>query len=506
MHTRLFGMTNLSAAAPWALQGGPGAIEARLNDPFLRAQMRQYESIVTALARGNWDRMTVVNTSVRPELSGLSIGELARRSGRDSQDALLDLLRDEVAALHKVLVLAFVYRAEDTHFAFEHPECLIGSDATARGAGSAIGRLPAARGVHLGRLVLSALRPRHGSAHSARGRPPAHFAAGQALGLGDRGVLAPGAWADIALFDPAGYAELGTLEQPDRPAAGMRHVLVNGHLAWSAGASRVGEPAACCAKETDARSEITNPGRIACNPGAASMSTSLDESVELIRNVRIPMPDGITLAADLHQPRAPGKYPAIIEYTPYHKRNNAAYGPRASRYPYFASHGYVFVNVDIRGLGDSAGFNTSFTSPEEIRDGQEVIRWCARQPWCDGNVGMIGISYTAGVCYDAARLAPPELKAIILCQMCSDWYDQVVCPGGSSRMFMWENYAPLMAAYNLAPPGNDVADPQWDEIWRQRLEQSVPWSITYLQNQLDGPFWRSKLIRGYEHEVPPRRF
>src|SRR3954451_22986764 len=129
--------------------------------------------------------------------------------------------------------------------------------------------------------------------------------------------------------------------------------------------------------------------------------------VHFVRNVRIPMPDGVTLAADLHLPgpaaQGEGKFPAIIEYTPYHKNNNGVYGPRASRYPYFASHGYVFVNVDIRGTGDSEGCTTSPSSPEEIADGQEVIRWCARQPWCDGGVGMIGISYTAGVCYDAAR-------------------------------------------------------------------------------------------------------
>src|SRR5262249_48284083 len=110
--------------------------------------------------------------------------------------------------------------------------------------------------------------------------------------------------------------------------------------------------------------------------------------VRQVCNVRIPMPDGVTLAADLFLPDAEGKFPAIIEYTPYHKNNNAVYGPRATRYPHFASNGYVFVNVDIRGLGDSAGFNTGPTSAEEVRDGLDVIRWCSRQPWCDGGVGM----------------------------------------------------------------------------------------------------------------------
>src|SRR6266508_3575565 len=168
--------------------------------------------------------------------------------------------------------------------------------------------------------------------------------------------------------------------------------------------------------------------------------------VRVVRNVRIPMPDSITLAADLHLPEVEGRFPAILEYTPYHKNNNAIYGPRATRYPYFASHGYVFVNVDIRGTGDSEGFNTAPTSPEEVRDNIEVIRWCARQPWCDGSVGMIGISYTAGVCYD--------------------WYEGVVGPGGSPRPFIWENYAPLMAAYQLAPPHPDTVGPAWADIWK----------------------------------------
>jgi predicted acyl esterase len=232
-------------------------------------------------------------------------------------------------------------------------------------------------------------------------------------------------------------------------------------------------------------------------------------AVRCLRNVRIPMPDGTTLAADLHVPHAgtdPGRFPAIIEYTPYHKNNNAAYGPRASRYPYFASHGYVFVNVDIRGTGDSEGFNTSPSSPEEVADGQEVIRWCARQPWCDGNVGMIGISYTGGVCYDAARQAPAALKAIIVCQMCSDWYDGMACPGGSPRPFTYENYAPLMAAYHFAPPDPDLLGARWAEVWQQRLDGSRPWGPAYLENLLDGPFWESRLLRGDAEKVQAATF
>jgi predicted acyl esterase len=231
-------------------------------------------------------------------------------------------------------------------------------------------------------------------------------------------------------------------------------------------------------------------------------------NVKVMRNVRIPMPDGITLAADVHlpDPVAGRRFPAIIEYTPYHKNNNWFYGPRATRYPYFASRGYGFVNVDIRGTGDSEGFNTSPSSSEEVRDSVEVIRWCARQPWCDGSVGMIGISYTAGVCYDAAREAPEELKAIILCQMMSDWYNGMLCPGGSPRPFAFENYAPLMAAYNFAPPDPDLVGPNWSAIWQQRLEHSVPWGHAFVEHLLDGPFWEARLLRGHEDRVRAATF
>jgi putative CocE/NonD family hydrolase len=233
--------------------------------------------------------------------------------------------------------------------------------------------------------------------------------------------------------------------------------------------------------------------------------------VKLQRNVRIPMPDGVTLAADLHLPEGAGepgepRFPVILEYTPYHKTHNTVYGPRATRYPYFASHGYVFVNVDIRGCGDSGGANTAPTSPEEVADLLEVLRWCAAQPWSDGNVGMIGISYTAGVCYDAARHAPEELKAIIVCQMCSDWWEGVAAPGGSPRPFIYENFAPLMAAYQFAPPDPAVVGNEWERLWRERLEGSRPWGLAYAENLRDGEYWESRLLRGHEEEVRAATF
>ena len=132
MHTRSFGMTNLSAVLPsWALENGKSATVARLRDPAMRRKFKEHPSIVTALARGNWDRLMLANTHARSELAGRSVAELARLNDCEPMDAIFDLLVDEVDNLHNVLVLAFVYRAEDTHVAFEHRDCMVGSDATA---------------------------------------------------------------------------------------------------------------------------------------------------------------------------------------------------------------------------------------------------------------------------------------------------------------------------------------------------------------------------------------
>ena len=84
--------------------------------------------------------------------------------------------------------------------------------------------------------------------------------------------------------------------------------------------------------------------------------------------------------------------PAILEYMPYRKRDGTAQRDD-STYPTFAEAGYVGVRVDISGNGESDGDWDDEYSPRELADGCEVIAWIAEQAWCDGNVGMMGISW-----------------------------------------------------------------------------------------------------------------
>ncbi len=105
--------------------------------------------------------------------------------------------------------------------------------------------------------------------------------------------------------------------------------------------------------------------------------------------------------------------PAILEYLPYRKRDGTA-ARDAHNHVYFAGHGYVCVRVDIRGNGESEGLMWDEYLQQEQDDALEVIAWIAARPWCDGNVGMMGISWGGFNALQVAARRPPALKAIMV--------------------------------------------------------------------------------------------
>ena len=137
-------------------------------------------------------------------------------------------------------------------------------------------------------------------------------------------------------------------------------------------------------------------------PSPAQFDVALGE-------VRIPMRDGASLAADLWRPKgaaAGGRFPVLLEYLPY--RKTEARGDRSSFYSYFVRRGYVVARVDIRGTGNSEGTLIPYEYSEiEQRDGEDVIAWLARQPFSNGNVGMFGISWGGFNSIHMAMRNPP---------------------------------------------------------------------------------------------------
>ena len=142
----------------------------------------------------------------------------------------------------------------------------------------------------------------------------------------------------------------------------------------------------------------------------------------LLRDIAIAMRDGVHLATDVYLPaHAKGPLPVILERTPYGKHKpsrsellagQTAPMARAELARHFTDAGYAIVFQDCRGRYGSQGDFTKYLS--EGPDGFDTIEWIAKQEWCNGKVGMMGLSYAAHTQMAAACLNPPALVCMIL--------------------------------------------------------------------------------------------
>jgi len=150
-------------------------------------------------------------------------------------------------------------------------------------------------------------------------------------------------------------------------------------------------------------------------------------------NVAIAMRDGVDLHADVHRPDAAGRFPALVAISPYPRQLQAIGLPigfiEAGQTDFFVPRGYAHVIVNCRGTGGSGGVY-EFSGPAEHRDLYDLIEWFAVQPWCNGQVGMIGVSYFAIEQINAALQQPPHLRAIFPWSGTVDWYREILWHGG----------------------------------------------------------------------------
>ena len=214
--------------------------------------------------------------------------------------------------------------------------------------------------------------------------------------------------------------------------------------------------------------------------------------VETIWDARIPARDGVELSANLWLPvgAAGERVPAILEMIPYGK-DNWRRNADIARGTYFAERGYALCRVDVRGTGSSGGIALDEYTEAETRDGYDAVEWLAAQPWCDGAVGMWGISYGAFTSIQVAKLRPPHLRAIVPVQGTDDRYlTDVHYIGGCATVSELSQYAVSQVAMNAMPPDPAFWGPDWRERWLARLEATPPWLIEWLRQQHDGLYWR----------------
>ena len=221
--------------------------------------------------------------------------------------------------------------------------------------------------------------------------------------------------------------------------------------------------------------------------GAIVYAIEVEEiSVLTIREVMIPMPDGIQLAADLYMPAdipAGEHLPVLLEYTPY--RKNDSRGSKYRMYTYFVKRGYVVARVDIRGTGNSQGRTIPYEYSEiELSDGDAVIAWLAKQNWSNGKVGMFGISWGGFNSIQMAVRKPPALKAFVALMATEDLYQEDVhYMDGIIHIDSWMMSNDLSNAMPGAP------EFRLDEDWLRNRFELEPSIFTYMREQRDGPFW-----------------
>jgi len=179
----------------------------------------------------------------------------------------------------------------------------------------------------------------------------------------------------------------------------------------------------------------------------------------------VPVRDGTRLAIDLYRPLKDGtpaatRYPVVWMFTPYQRGIRMPDGsvrPTGGSYleaPDLTLYGYVVAVVDTRGKGASFGWRRGMQDSTEAFDAYDVTEWFARQPWSDGQVGMMGCSYVGGTQDNTASTTPPSLKAIFPGATSFNRYD-FVSRGGLTAQFHTRPEDPRDLGVDAMPVDDD---------------------------------------------------
>ena len=190
----------------------------------------------------------------------------------------------------------------------------------------------------------------------------------------------------------------------------------------------------------------------------------------LEKDVDVPMRDGARLKADVFRPKDGLKVPAILNMGPYQKdklwtpppnleeKANPWMNWEAVNPEWWVPQGYAAVRIDSRGSGKSPGQYEPWSRAESV-DFHDAIEWAAAQPWCNGKVGLTGISYFAINQWFAANQQPPSLKAIIPWEGFADIYRDALYHGGILCIFMTNWFTAHLIHHQLGRASQIHPDP-----------------------------------------------
>ena len=166
--------------------------------------------------------------------------------------------------------------------------------------------------------------------------------------------------------------------------------------------------------------------------GMPFQSMRVDDSpprlhVRVLKDIMIPMRDGVRLCSDIYLPKQCGKYPAILTRLPYGKREWGGSEPVQGKF--WARKGYAYIAQDVRGKYKSEGRWEPFVS--EADDGYDTIDWISKQPWCNGKIGLSGSSYLGYASLAATVSGHPNIVCVAPGWTAMDIYGVWMYKGGA---------------------------------------------------------------------------
>lgn len=211
--------------------------------------------------------------------------------------------------------------------------------------------------------------------------------------------------------------------------------------------------------------------------------------VDVLDDVRIPTAEsGVSLGADVWLPRDAGRVPALVLVTPYGKDGSSdlVYGGSLR---WFAERGYACVLVDLGGTGSSDGIQRPPFDPVEADDATTAVDWAAGQTWCDGSVGMWGLSWVGRLALAGAVRRPSPLKAIMPIMTGTRFSG----PDSERLDFYLTNLmgAALLSG-QLLPPLADRASRRGYRRWQERLHEAEPTLMDWARHGPGDPVWRDR--------------
>jgi uncharacterized protein len=224
--------------------------------------------------------------------------------------------------------------------------------------------------------------------------------------------------------------------------------------------------------------------------------------VKIENNVPATMRDGVVLMADVYRPLVDGKFPVLLQRTPYNRTNSSGSNVEV------ASHGYVVVIQDTRGRFQSQG--TFYPFRFESQDGYDTVEWAAALPYSNGQVGMFGGSYVGATQMLASIAKPPHLISIFPYVTASEYYEGWTYQGGALMQWFASSWTTGLAVDTVTRQTAEMGDPK---NWVTRLPVDgyriadlpgggvAPYFRDWVAHERDDDYWRPWKISDHYAEM-----